>query len=112
MRAMHDLGLDRGRIGFDELRLAQSVRPPGAEVVDAYGALKYVRQVKTPEELSLLRTATHLNQLAIVLANAPDGDQALYMHAGPEDFVVERGTHIMWDCHGTWEHQPIIGDNV
>ena len=140
-RAMHDLGLGRGRIGFDELRLAQSVRPPDVEVVDAYGALKYVRQVKTGEELSLLRKATRLNQLAIertirtwsrgttwqqlihtynvtatalggfvrdpgaiVLANAPDGDQALYMHAGPEDFVVEPGTHIMWDCHGTWEH--------
>ena len=140
-RAMHDLGLGRGRIGFDELRLAQSVRPPDVEVVDAYGALKYVRQVKTAEELSLLRKATRLNQLAIertirtwsrgttwqqlihtynvtatalggfvrdpgaiVLANAPDGDQALYMHAGPEDFVVEPGTHIMWDCHGTWEH--------
>src|SRR5919198_6175325 len=140
-RAMHDLGLDHGRIGFDELRLAQSVRPPDAEVVDAYGALKYVRQVKTAEELSLLRSATRLNQLAIertirtwsrgttwqqlihtynvtatalggfvrdpgaiVLANAPGADPALTMHAGPEDFVVEPGTHIMWDCHGTWEH--------
>ena len=140
-RALHDLGLERSRIGFDEARLAQAVRPPDAEVVDAYGALKYVRQVKTAEELRLLRTATRLNQLAIertirtwsrgstwqqlihtynvtatalggfvrdpgaiVLANAPDGDPALSMHAGPEDFVVEPGTHIMWDCHGTWEH--------
>jgi Xaa-Pro dipeptidase len=117
------------------------VAPPGLQVVDAYGTLKYVRQVKTPEELALLRTATRLNQLAIertirtwsrgttwqelihaynviatglggfvrdpgaiVLANAPGADEALSMHAGPEDFVVEPGMHIMWDCHGTWEH--------
>jgi Xaa-Pro aminopeptidase len=26
------------------------------------------------------------------------------MHAGPEDFTVEPGTNIMWDCHGTWAH--------
>jgi Xaa-Pro aminopeptidase len=34
-------------------------------VADAYGALKYTRQVKTPAEVSLLREATRLNQLAI-----------------------------------------------
>ncbi|MDQ3810950.1 MAG: M24 family metallopeptidase [Chloroflexota bacterium] len=140
-RAMHDLGLDRGPVGFDDLRLARSVGLPDVQVVDAYGAMKYVRQVKTGEELDFLRKATRLNQMAIertigtwsrgtswqelihtynvtatalggfvrdpgaiVLANAPSADSALYMHAGPEDFVVEPGTHIMWDCHGTWEH--------
>jgi Xaa-Pro aminopeptidase len=139
--AMADLGLQRGRVGFDDLRLANAVAGPDVTVVDAYGALKYVRQVKTPEELALLREATRLNQQAIertirtwsrgttwqqlihaynvlatdlggfvrdpgaiVLANAPGSDTALYMHAGPEDFVVEPGTHIMWDCHGTWHH--------
>src|SRR5919199_1166267 len=139
--AMHDLGLARGRVGFDELRLANAPALPDVQVVDAYGTLKYVRQVKTADELALLREATRLNQLAIertvatwsrgttwqqlihtynvaatdlggfvrdpgaiVLANAPGSDPALYMHAGPEDFVVEPGTHIMWDCHGTWSH--------
>jgi Xaa-Pro dipeptidase len=140
-RAMHDLDLARARVGFDDLRLANTVQLPDVQVVDAYGTLKYIRQVKTPDELALLREATRLNQLAIertirtwsrgttwqhlihtynvaatdlggfvrdpgaiVLANAPDADSALYMHAGPEDFVVEPGTHIMWDCHGTWAH--------
>jgi Xaa-Pro aminopeptidase len=139
--AIRDLGLEQGRVGFDDLRMAQSVAMPAMEVVDAYGALKFVRQVKTDAELQLLRTATRLNQLAIeqtirswspgttwqqlvhtynvsatllggfvrdpgavVLANPPGSDPALYMTAGTEDFVVEPGMHIMWDCHGTWHH--------
>jgi Xaa-Pro aminopeptidase len=141
--AMQDIGLDRGRVGFDDLRLAQSISAALAnlQVVDAYGALKYVRQVKTSAELDLLRTATRLNQLAIertiaswspgttwqelvhtynvtatmlggfvrdpgavVLANAPGSDPALYMTSGLEDFEVTPGMHIMWDCHGTWQH--------
>jgi Xaa-Pro dipeptidase len=138
-KAVHDLGLDKSRVGFDDLRLAQSF--PDLERVDAYGALKYVRQVKTPAEIELLRTATRLNQLAIeqtiaawsrgttwqemlhtynvtatalggfvrdpgavVLATAPGADPAVYMTSGLEDFVVQPGMHIMWDCHGTWAH--------
>jgi Xaa-Pro aminopeptidase len=138
---MRDLGLDRGPVGFDDLRLARSVSPDGVQIVDAYGALKYVRQVKTRAEVDLLRTATALNQRAIeqtiatwsrgttwqelvhtynvtatalggfvrdpgavVLANPPGADSALYMTSGLEDFVVEPGMHIMWDCHGTWQH--------
>jgi Xaa-Pro dipeptidase len=136
--ALQDLGLQRGVVGFDDLRFADQF---DVEARDAYGALKYVRQVKTPQELDLLRSATRLNQQAIeqtirtwrrgttwqdmvhtynvtatalggfvrdpgavVLANAPGEDSALYMTTGLEDFVVEPGTHIMWDCHGTWQH--------
>jgi Xaa-Pro aminopeptidase len=136
--ALGDLGLDRGVVGFDDLRLARSLQMPE---VDAYGALKFVRQVKTPAELALLRKATLLNQQAIeqtvatwqrgmtwqemvhtynvtatalggfvrdpgavVVANPTDGDTALYMTSGLEDFVVEPGMNIMWDCHGTWQH--------
>jgi Xaa-Pro aminopeptidase len=139
-RAIGDLGMAKGRVGFDDLRLAHALRSE-LEMVDAYGTVKYIRQVKTGEELTLLRTATHLNQLAIertiktwsrgttwqelvhtynvtatqlggfvrdpgavVLANLPGADPALHMTAGMEDFVVEPGMHIMWDCHGTWQH--------
>jgi Xaa-Pro aminopeptidase len=137
--ALRDLHLEQGVVGFDDLRLARSLQ---IDAVDAYGALKYVRQVKTPEELALLRTATVLNQAAIeqtiatwvpgttwqdlvhaynvaatslggfvrdpsavVVAN-PTGaaDTALYMTSGLEDFEVEPGMTIMWDCHGTWQH--------
>src|SRR5256885_7633739 len=27
-----------------------------------------------------------------------------FMTSGLEDFVIEPGMHIMWDCHGTWAH--------
>jgi Xaa-Pro aminopeptidase len=138
-RALQDLGLANGVVGFDDLRLAAQFE--GFTTVDAYGTLKYVRQVKTDAELDLLRTATQLNQQAIeqtiaawsrgttwqelvhsynvaatalggfvrdpgavVVANPPGADPALYMTSGLEDFVVEPGMHIMWDCHGTWQH--------
>jgi Xaa-Pro aminopeptidase len=137
--ALHDLRLTQKRVGFDDLRLGQSFQD--VEVQDAYAALKFVRQVKTAEELELLRTATRLNQKAIertiatwsrgttwqemvhtynvtatqlggfvrdpgaiVLSNPPGADPALYMTTALEEFVVEPGTHIMWDCHGTWQH--------
>jgi Xaa-Pro dipeptidase len=136
--ALKDLKLTRKRVGFDDLRLAQALAMP---LIDAYGLMKFVRQVKTNEELRLLRTATQLNQLAIertiatwqagmtwqamvhtynvtatalggfvrdpgaiVLSNPPGSDTGLYMTSGLEDFVVEPGMHIMWDCHGTWQH--------
>jgi len=139
--AIRDLGLERRSLGFDDARVAAQFRDQGMQAVDAYGTLKYIRQVKTDAELDLLRTATLLNQQAIeqtiatwsrgttwqelvhtynvtattlggfvrdpgavVLANAPGADPALYMTSGLEDFVVEPGTHIMWDCHGTWQH--------
>ena len=140
-RAMQDLGLAAGTVGFDDLRFAHAVAPAGVRVVDGYGALKYVRQVKTPEEIRLLREATQLNQLAIertirtwsrgttwqemirtyhttavslggfvrdpgalVMANPPGVEPAFYTQSGLEDFIVEPGTHIMWDCHGTRAH--------
>jgi Xaa-Pro dipeptidase len=140
-RAMQELGLGAGAVGFDDLRFAHAVASPGVRVVDAYGAMKYVRQVKTPEEVRLLRDATRLNQLAIertirswsrgttwqelirtyhttavglggfvrdpgalVMANPPGAEPALYTQSGYEDFVVEPGMHVMWDCHGTLAH--------
>jgi Xaa-Pro aminopeptidase len=139
--ALRDLGLVSATAGFDDLRLARAVCASETRIEDAYGALKYIRQVKTKAELELLRTATRLNQRAIehtiatwstgttwqelvhtynvtatalggfvrdpgavVLANAPGPDPALYMTSGLEDFEVKPGMHIMWDCHGTWQH--------
>ncbi|MBA2448000.1 MAG: M24 family metallopeptidase [Chloroflexi bacterium] len=140
-QAMQDLGLARGTVGFDDFRFANAVAEGDLQVVDAYGALKYVRQVKTPEELDLLRQATRLNQTAIertirawspgttwqemvhtyhveavtlggfvrdpggvMIANFAGTDPAFYMGTGLEDFVVEPGMHILWDCHGTRGH--------
>lgn len=140
-RAMRDLGLARATVGFDDLRFAGAVAEPEVRVVDAYGALKHVRQVKTAEERRLLREATRVNQAAIehavgtwapgmtwaemtrayhttavalggfvrdpgaiVMANAPEIGAVLCTQSGLENFVLEPGLHVMWDCHGTWSH--------
>lgn len=64
-RAFVDLGMERGRIGFDDLRLGNRLAGRETEVVDAYGAIKFVRQIKTEPELDLLRQALSLNEAAI-----------------------------------------------
>jgi len=133
--AMAVLGLERGRVGFDELALGQRL---GADAVDAYDALMFARAVKTPTELDLLRRATALNRAAIertvrswdkgmrwrelnrayhaaaidlggfvrdpgaMVWGHPRGtDAALTLQTGLEDFEVQRGEHVMFDCHGT-----------
>ena len=140
-RALNDLGLRQGRVAFDDLRLASQLSLTGVETVDGYNVMMAVRQVKTDDELHLLRQATRLNQAAIertasawergmswrelnqtyhqavvalggfvhdpggmVLAH-PRGSAAGFavtLETGFDDFGVEPGMHIMFDCHGTW----------
>lgn len=63
--ALRDLGLDSGRVGFDNLRFAHRLQESAVEVVDAFDVLKYARMVKTEEELVELRKAAWVNQTAI-----------------------------------------------
>jgi Xaa-Pro dipeptidase len=134
--ALAELGLERGRVGFDDLALGQRLAHPG--VVDAYDALMFARAVKTPVEIDLLRRATALNRAAIertvktwdqgmrwrelnrayhaaaldlggfvrdpgamVWGHPRGAETALTLQTGLEDFEVERGEHVMFDCHGT-----------
>jgi len=60
-----ELGLDKATIGFDNMTLAPALSPPDASVVDAYGAMKFIRQIKTPAEIERLRRAARLNEIAI-----------------------------------------------
>jgi Xaa-Pro dipeptidase len=67
--ALQDLGLAaNSRIGFDNLLTAENLKEAGAftgTAVNVYPAFKWVRQVKTPAEVELLRLSTRLNQRAI-----------------------------------------------
>ena len=133
--ALADLGLERGRIGFDDLALAKRLEVEG---IDAYDTLMFARSVKTPVEIELLRRATALNRAAIertvkswskgmrwrelnrayhcavvelggfvrdpgamVWGHPRGAEAALTLQTGLEDFEVEPGQHIMFDCHGT-----------
>jgi Xaa-Pro dipeptidase len=139
--ALADLGLGSARVAVDDLRLGQALQASSRiELCDGYAPLREVRQVKTAEEVELLRLAAGVNQRsiedmvrnwspgmtwrgmiheyhraaidrggffrepgAVVLANPPSGEGSAYL-SGPEDFVVERGSSMMLDCHGTVNH--------
>ena len=63
--AMRDLGIDRGRVGFDDEGFGRRLGLPDVEVANGYDPLMHARSVKTPEELRLLARATSLNEEAI-----------------------------------------------
>jgi Xaa-Pro aminopeptidase len=142
LTAMKDLGLDRGRVGFDNPFLANVLgyEIANLERADGYSLIKAARQFKTPGELELLREAQLLNQAAleqtvgewqpgmtwhelvlsyyvnvikmggfihdrgsIIWSNPRGSDPAVVMSTGlEEDFVLEEGDCIMFDCHGKW----------
>jgi Xaa-Pro aminopeptidase len=133
--ALRDLGLERARIGFDDMGFGQRL---GIAASDAYDALMFARAVKMPAEIALLKRSTALNEAAIkatvgswragmswrdlnrsyhravvelggfvrdpgaMVWGHPRGtDPALTLQTGLEDFAVEPGMHVMFDCHGT-----------
>ena len=63
--AMRDLGLDRGRVGFDDEGFGRRLGLDGVEIADGCDPLMHARAVKTPVELELLARATRLNEKAI-----------------------------------------------
>jgi Xaa-Pro dipeptidase len=65
--ALRDLGLGGGRIGFDDLRLAQHVQKllPEMKVVDAHDYWLDVRKVKSPAEQAILRHGAKINETAL-----------------------------------------------
>ncbi len=136
--AIRDLGLEGGRIAFDDLGFAQRLDLKTTDIVDGYDPLMYARAVKTEHEIALLKRATCLNQTAIertvgawdkgmswrelnhayhravtdlggfvrdpggmVWGHPRGGDTAITLQTGLDDFVVDPGMHIMFDCHGT-----------
>ena len=63
--AMRDLGIERGRVGFDDEGFGRRLGLDGVEIADGYDPLMHARAVKTPVELELLARATRLNEKAI-----------------------------------------------
>lgn len=63
--AFAELGLDKGRVAFDDVGFGLRLGLEGVEVVDGYDPLMYARAVKTPHELELLQRSARLNEQAI-----------------------------------------------
>ena len=136
--AMIELALETKRIGFDDMGTGYRLGFEDIEVCDAYDVMMFARSVKTAGEISLLRSATALNEEAIkrtisswecgvtwrdldvsytrhvtelggfvrdpggMIWGHPSGvDPALMLNSGLDHSVIESGTHIMFDCHGT-----------
>lgn len=66
-QALDDLGLAKGRIGFDDLRLAQHVQKlaPEMKVADAHDYWLDVRKVKSKAEQGILRQGAKINENAL-----------------------------------------------
>ena len=136
---MRDLGLDKGKVGFDYPGLAGPLGFSELQEVDGRGPVVFTRQVKTPEEVQLIREAIQINQRSIhktvkawdkgmtwkelnyayhqatvdvggyiddprgfVFVNPRGSDSHVSLRNGLDDHVVESGTNIIFDGHGTW----------
>jgi Xaa-Pro aminopeptidase len=66
-QALQELKLDSGRIGFDDLRLAQHVQKlaPKMKIVDAHDYWLDVRKVKSADEQAILRHGAKINETAL-----------------------------------------------
>ena len=64
-KALKDLGLDRGRIAFDDMAFGYRLGLDDIEVIDGYDPLMFARAVKSSDELVLIERAQRLNQSAI-----------------------------------------------
>ncbi len=136
--ALRELGLEGGRVAFDDMGFGVRLGLDGLQVADGYDPLMYARAVKTEAEMPLVERATRLNEAAIRRTMAswekgmtwreldrayrraacelggfvrdpggmvwghPRGAEAtLMLEPGLEDRALERGSHVMFDCHGT-----------
>lgn len=74
--ALRQCGLSDKKVGLDRLGLRGDVLEslpeelPGANFVNASGLLRYVRMVKTPEEIRRLREVVKITERAILAASA------------------------------------------
>lgn len=65
--ALSELGLERARVGFDDLRLASRVAKtlPQLRTEDGLDAWIDIRKVKTPQEIRLIRRGAEINEAAL-----------------------------------------------
>lgn len=66
--ALKDKGLDKMRLGFDDIRLASALGDTlaGGTAVDAGNLFMKIRMVKTPDEIAVLKEAAKRNQKSIL----------------------------------------------
>lgn len=129
-RALHAAGLERAHVLTDDARIAGWLAACGLDGLTCRHApelFNAIRQVKTPEEIALLREAARRNEAALLEAAAtmregstwPDveaaylvamarrGGRGVYLLCGLGELPaghVRRGEPVMLDALGTYRH--------
>jgi Xaa-Pro dipeptidase len=129
-RAVKAAGLENGRIATDEPRLAGWLASCGLENIKCeyrVDLFNEIRLIKTPEEISLMRTAALYNETALLTAAdgmaegvtwpeiekiymvtmARQGGQGVYLTCGVGELPrgeIRRGEPVLFDALGRYEH--------
>jgi Xaa-Pro dipeptidase len=129
-RAVKAAGLEKGRIATDEPRLAGWLTACGLEHISCEYLVELfneIRLVKTPDEISLMRTAAQYNETALLTAAdaiaegvtwheleniymismAQQGGRGVYLNCGVGELPageIRRGEPILFDALGRYAH--------
>jgi Xaa-Pro aminopeptidase len=97
--ALAELGLERARIGFDDLRLALHVQAelPALHWVDGIDAWLHIRKVKTPQEIEFLRYGAAINEAGLreIMPAIRPGVVWKDIASRFRNFVQERGANLL-----------------
>jgi Xaa-Pro dipeptidase len=97
--ALRDLGLTSGRVGFDDLRLAQFVvrELPDLGTVDAHDLWLDIRKVKTPQEIAFMQHGAKINEAALheILPLITPGAVWRDVAGHFRQYVQERGANVL-----------------
>jgi Xaa-Pro dipeptidase len=97
--ALAELGLERARVGFDDLRLALHAQAelPGLKWVDGIDAWLHIRKVKTPQEIDFLRHGAAINEAGLrdIMPAIRPGVVWKDVASRFRNFVQERGANLL-----------------
>jgi Xaa-Pro dipeptidase len=119
---IRDKGMDRGRIGMDHfgmpLTIYQKIESylPDAKLLPASMVFRYVRMIKTPEEIQRLRESAALNERAIntMLRAAKPGIKESDLAGIYKGEIARAGGQVYW-MHmniSRGGNSPVIKENV
>jgi Xaa-Pro aminopeptidase len=108
VRAINDRGLERARIGVDEIgilpqywdKLAEAL--PNATLVRASDVFRYARAIKTPEEIARLRRSAQIADMSITAALrvAKDGATEMDLARAFHTTTINEGGYPVLGCIG------------
>lgn len=104
-RTLRQLGLDKARLGFDDIHLSEALEAkyiPNLQAVGVHQLMKDIRMVKTPEEIQIMRESAQLSQEAFMemLGVAKEGATATEVEVAYREAATRRGVHTVMGLNG------------